>query len=151
MRVLVKGLKLAGWIAIIGGMLISAIRVFLTLKAQAFDQVAGAGVYALAGLAGGGLLVALGRFLEDARANRAVAGRMVTDALPTHPVSILGLLVILAGLAYVATVVWTFWLGDDRTLAAWSVVAAGPGVLMLLGGAVLMLIGGLVKSPRRSR
>jgi hypothetical protein len=76
---------------------------------------------------------------------------VVGDALPTHPVSALGLLVVLAGLAYIATVVWTFVLGDDRTLAAWSVVAAGPGLLMVLGGIVLMLIGGVVKSPRRGR
>ncbi|CDK98941.1 Membrane protein of unknown function [Magnetospirillum gryphiswaldense MSR-1 v2] len=151
MQKVLKGLKFAGWVVIIGGMLISAVRVFLTLKAQAFDQVAGAGVYALVGLAGGGLTVALARFLEDLRANRALACRVVGDALPSHPVSALGLLVVLAGLAYIATVVWTFVLGDDRTLAAWSVVAAGPGLLMVLGGIVLMLIGGVVKSPRRGR
>ncbi|MGE5477615.1 MAG: hypothetical protein ACM3Q1_13230 [Bacteroidales bacterium] len=52
-------LRLAGWLIILGGVAVSAVRIVVLLGQQAFTEVAGAGVPALVGLAAGALVLTL--------------------------------------------------------------------------------------------
>lgn len=140
-----RGLKIAGWLIIAGGMLVSAARVVMALSAQAFDQVASAGFPAIVCLAGGALVLVIANVAEDARASRALGGQLLKDLCPTQPSSLIGLLLLLGGLGWIAYVYWTL---NEASVRAWAIIPASFGGIAALVGVILMVMAG-VRGPRR--
>ncbi len=137
---MVRMAKMAGWLIIGGGMVVSAARVVMALAAQAFDQVAAAGAPAVYCLLGGALLLLLANVLDDVRGS----ARLLSDLIPTRPKSIIGLTLLLCGLGWVA---YTYISLNEPSVRAWAIVPAAPGGLAALVGLVLMLTAALERRP----
>ncbi|MGE5477607.1 MAG: hypothetical protein ACM3Q1_13190 [Bacteroidales bacterium] len=138
-----RGLKLAGWLVILGGFLVSAVRVVTALKDQAFDQVASAGLPAVYCLVGGALVLMVTHTVQNTATIRA----LLKDFCPTQPASVIGLALLLGGASWI---VYVYWSLNDPSVRAWAIIPASLGGLAALVGLILMLVAG-VRRPRGSR
>lgn len=143
---MLRALKLASWLVILGGIAVSAVRVVMALGAQEFDRVASAGLPAVLCLAGGALALVLVNAVENARTTRALGGQLLQDLCPTQPASVIGLGLLLAGAGWVVYV----FLSLDAAMQAWGIIPAGPGILAALAGLILMLLSA-ARRPRHDR
>lgn len=136
---MLKGIRLAAWLAMLGSVVVSAARVVIALEAQAFDRVASAGLPAIIGLAGGVLVLAVTHAIQDARTTR----NLLKNLLPTQPASVIGLVLLLGGSGWVAYVYWSL----DATVRAWAVIPAALGAFVAMVGILMLVAAG--RSPKR--
>lgn len=142
----VRVMKLAGWLVIAGGMLVSAFRVVMALGTQAFDQVAPAGLPALICLAVGVLVLTLAHVIEDIGAAGAATGRFLGALCPTQPASLIGLVLLVGGVGWI---VYVYTSLNEPSVRAWAIIPASFGGLAALVGLVLMLVAGMRGERRR--
>jgi hypothetical protein len=89
-------LRLAGWLIILGGVAVSAVRIVVLLGQQAFTAVAGAGVPALVGLAAGALVLTLASVAADIQEkarNPSPAGQVRPANTGAWMVKVMGVLI----------------------------------------------------------
>lgn len=124
-------LRIAGWAAIVGGLLYSVVGIVVNLAHQAFDQVASAGFPAVVGLLGGAVLVGAAHYLDNpVRLEIGAPRDPVARGLLTG-----GSLLTVGGLGYFV------YAGLSLENWAWAVLAGGPGLLAAIVGGVLLLAG----------
>jgi len=149
-----KMLRFAGGLCMAGGVAVSAVRIVTLFQAQAFGEVAGAGLVGLAGLAAGGLLLWLGFALEPKRAADAPAPSLLRPRRSSSPTtstgggcaSIFGWLAVLGGGAWAALTVMV--MGLDAPESTLTLLLAAPGGLVALVGLGMVLFGSLSRRPR---
>lgn len=132
-----RTVKLAGWLVIAAGMLVSAFRVVMALSAQAFDQVAPAGLPAVICLGIGAVVVACANALESAGSGGALAVQAFNALCPTQPASLIGLLLLVGGVGWIAYVYTSL---NEPSVRAWAILPASFGGLAALVGLILMLV-----------
>ncbi|MBF0332722.1 MAG: hypothetical protein HQL40_03620 [Alphaproteobacteria bacterium] len=147
-----KALRVVGGLGMAGGVVVSAARIVMLFQAQAFDQVAGAGLIGLTGLAAGGFLLWLGFALEPTRGAVAPAAPSLFRSRRSSPqaagavpgcVGVLGWLAVLGGGGWAAVTVMVMGLGAPESTL--TLLLAAPGALVALVGLGMVLFGSVTR------
>lgn len=152
-----KALRYAGGLCAAGSVAVAAVRIVTLFQARAFDDVAGAGLIGLAGLAAGGALVWLGFALEprpDTVSRAPSLSLLRPRRRAPQPAArsgggyagLLGWLAVLLGSAWTGLTVMVMGLNaPERTL---TLLFATPGAIIALAGLCVVLVASLSRAGR---